>query len=65
MGRPGYYTRFGFINVPGLSVEQVPTEVFFTLSFDARFSQGIVTFDEAFMATGKEEGTMKKENPPS
>ena len=52
VGHPGYYGRFGFINYPGISVEGVPPEVFFVLSFDGQYPQGIVNFDEAFLAQG-------------
>lgn len=52
VGHPGYYTRFGFENVTGLSVEGVPPEVFFALSFDGKMPQGRVSFHQAFMATG-------------
>jgi len=51
-GHPGYYTRFGFENVPGLVVEGVPPEVFFALSFDGHHPQGSVAFHEGFNADG-------------
>lgn len=56
VGHPGYYTKFGFVNVPGLSVEDVPPEVFFALSFNGHYPQRVVTFHEAFMTTGDTEG---------
>jgi len=52
VGHPDYYRKFGFENVPGLLVEGVPPEVFFTLSFDGRTPQGTVSFHEAFKADG-------------
>jgi putative acetyltransferase len=57
VGHPGYYTRFGFQNNPGLSCEGVPEEVFFALSFDGHMPQGIVEFHEGFRADGPQEGT--------
>lgn len=53
VGHPGYYTRFGFRNVPGLVVPGVPPEFFFALSFDGRYPQGEVAFHEGFTATGR------------
>ncbi len=50
VGHPGYYARFGFRNVPGLTVEGVPPEVFFALSFADDMPQGSVSFHEAFRA---------------
>ncbi len=50
VGHPGYYTRFGFRNTPGLGLEGVPPEVFFALSFDGQVPQGVVTFHEGFKA---------------
>lgn len=50
VGHPQYYTKFGFENVSGLIVEDVPQEVFFALSFDGQFPQGIVTFHDGFKA---------------
>ncbi len=50
VGHPGYYTKFGFENTPGLVLEGVPPEVFFALSFDDRMPRGNVTFHEAFKA---------------
>jgi putative acetyltransferase len=55
VGHPDYYRRFGFRNEPGLVLEGVPPEVFFALSFDGRMPQGVVTFEDAFEADGKQE----------
>lgn len=52
VGHPDYYRKFGFENVPGLVLEGVPHEVFFTLSFDGHTPQGTVTFHDAFKANG-------------
>jgi len=59
VGHPDYYRKFGFRNIPGLVLEGVPQEVFFALSFDGQFPQGTVTFHEAFMASGRQEGAGK------
>jgi putative acetyltransferase len=52
VGHPEYYKKFGFTNMPGLSVEGVPAEFFFALSFDGNSPKGTVTFHDAFQATG-------------
>ena len=51
VGHPGYYTKFGFQNVPGLGLEGVPPEVFFALPFDGHLPQGRVVFHDGFRAT--------------
>ncbi|MFZ5520389.1 MAG: GNAT family N-acetyltransferase [Pseudomonadota bacterium] len=51
VGHPAYYPRFGFVNVPGLVHEGVPSNVFFALSFDGDYPQGEVRFHPAFHAT--------------
>jgi putative acetyltransferase len=48
VGHPDYYPRFGFRNVPQLTYEGVPPEVFFALSFDGNYPKGKVIFHEAF-----------------
>lgn len=53
VGHPQYYTKFGFVNVPDLTLEGVPPEVFFALSFDGCYPKGAVQFHEAFMANGQ------------
>lgn len=52
VGHPEYYRKFGFENTAGLSLEGVPPEVFFALSFDGHMPQGTVTFHKAFLAAG-------------
>jgi putative acetyltransferase len=52
VGHPEYYRQFGFTNPAELALEGVPPEVFFALTFDGRVPQGMVTFHEAFMASG-------------
>jgi putative acetyltransferase len=53
VGHPGYYTQFGFRNPDGLSVEGVPPEVFFALSFDGRHPLGTVAFHDGFKSDGR------------
>jgi len=53
VGHPDYYKRFGFTNTPGLTIEGVPPEVFFALSFGANTPVGKVTFHEGFGADGR------------
>jgi putative acetyltransferase len=55
VGHPDYYKRFGFENPSGLTLEGVPPEVFFALSFDGRVPQGTVAFHEAFKAGGQQD----------
>jgi len=52
VGHPDYYRQFGFRNPSGLVVEGVPPEVFFALSFDGHYPEGIVTFHEGFKVEG-------------
>jgi putative acetyltransferase len=52
VGHPAYYTKFGFKNIPELTLEGVPREVFFALCFDGHSPRGTVTFHEAFKADG-------------
>jgi putative acetyltransferase len=56
VGHPNYYRKFGFENISGLVHEGVPQEVFFALSFDGRYPQGIVAFHEGFKADGQQGG---------
>ena len=52
VGHPEYYRRFGFRPVPGLSVEGVPDEFFFALSFGTPCPQGRASFHPAFFVDG-------------
>jgi putative acetyltransferase len=54
VGHPEYYRKFGFRNVPGLVIEGVPQEVFFTLSFGEHTPEGTVAFHEGFKADGQQ-----------
>jgi len=56
VGHPGYYTKFGFRNRPGLVMEGVPPEVFFALAFDGVYPEGTVTFHEGFQTDGRASG---------
>lgn len=49
VGHPEYYKKFGFRNTSDLTLDGVPEEVFFALSFDDHIPQGKVAFHEAFM----------------
>lgn len=53
VGHPDYYPRFGFTNVPGLTVDGAPPEVVFALSFDGRYPQGAIAFHPGFAADGR------------
>jgi len=53
VGHSEYYRKFGFNNMPGLTHEGVPQEVFLALSFDGHAPQGIVLFHEGFKADGQ------------
>ena len=50
VGEPAYYERFGFKNVPELTLDEVPPEYFLAVRFDANTSHGAVTFHEGFLA---------------
>jgi putative acetyltransferase len=52
VGHPDYYRQFGFENVAGLTLQGVPPEVFFALSFDGAMPQGEVFFHPGFQANG-------------
>ncbi|MEJ2071196.1 MAG: N-acetyltransferase [Syntrophobacterales bacterium] len=44
VGDPGYYERFGFRNLPDLSIEGVPPENMLALPFGNRIPRGVVIF---------------------
>jgi len=50
VGDPNYYTRFGFRNLPELSLSGVPPENFLGLPFGQHIPHGTVTFHQAFSA---------------
>jgi len=50
VGHPEYYGKVGFIHPDGLSHEGVPPEVFFAISFDGAYPQGVISFHEGFQA---------------
>ncbi|WP_338066162.1 N-acetyltransferase [Billgrantia endophytica] len=51
LGEPGYYGRFGFRTVPGLTLPGLPEEYFMALSFDHELPNGQVAYHAAFDAT--------------
>ena len=51
VGDPEYYQRFGFRNIPALTHEGVPQEVFLALPFTEKVPQGMVEFHVGFWAT--------------
>lgn len=53
VGHPSYYRKFGFENIPGLTVEGVPPEVFFALALNGPMPHGTVTFHAGFKADGQ------------
>lgn len=61
VGHPEYYRKFGFNNPSELSLEGIPEEFFFALSFTGGIPKGTVEFHEAFKAeaemVGGGEGT--------
>jgi putative acetyltransferase len=52
VGPPAYYQRFGFRNLPSLTLEGVPPEVFLALPFGDQTPKGTVVFHSAFGAHG-------------
>jgi putative acetyltransferase len=50
VGDPNYYERFGFRNLPDLSLEGVPPENFLGLPFGKNIPHGPVIFHQAFSA---------------
>ncbi|MBN1817035.1 MAG: N-acetyltransferase [Sedimentisphaerales bacterium] len=52
VGDPHYYERFGFRSGPELTREGVPQEYVLALSLGENKARGVVTFHQAFSATG-------------
>lgn len=52
VGDPQYYERFGFRNLPDLTLDGVPQEFFLALPFDEEKTQGVVVFHPGFAARG-------------
>ena len=48
LGEPGYYTRFGFAAIPGITYPGVPTEYFMAQGFLGAPPQGEVAYHPAF-----------------
>jgi uncharacterized protein YdhG (YjbR/CyaY superfamily) len=53
VGHPEYYSKFGFKNVPELTIKGVPQEVFFALAFHGSTPHGTVTFHEGVSSMSK------------
>lgn len=51
LGDPGYYHRFGFVPLEGLTLPDVPPEYFQALLLDGTSPVGCVTYHESFSAT--------------
>ncbi len=51
VGDPGYYTRFGFRNLPALRVDDVPPEFLMGLLLQGELPRGLVTHHPAFFVT--------------
>jgi putative acetyltransferase len=52
VGDPKYYERFGFRNVSGLVLNDVPQEYFLALPFEKSNINGVVVFHQGFNASG-------------
>ena len=52
VGDPGFYKRFGFRNLPDLTLEGVPREYFLALPFGENRASGVMVFHEGFSAKG-------------
>lgn len=50
LGDPSFYSRFGFVVIPGLVLPGVPPEYFQALIFNSVIPQGDVTYHESFNA---------------
>ena len=50
VGPPAYYQRFGFRNLPVLTLEGVPPEYFLALPFERETPRVVVVFHSAFSA---------------
>ncbi len=52
LGDPGYYRRFGFARVDGLSYPGAPAEYFMALAFGDAVPRGTAAYHPAFTANG-------------
>lgn len=52
LGEPGYYRRFGFKVIEGLTFPGAPAEYFQAKSYNGRFPKGAVEYHEDFSAHG-------------
>ncbi len=51
LGKPSYYSRFGFKNYPELILPNVPSEYFQAVTFSGNIPKANVKYHEAFNAT--------------
>ena len=51
LGDPGYYTRFGIKEEPGLELPGLPPEFFMALALEGPVPAGIAQYSNAFNAT--------------
>ena len=52
VGEPGYYTQFGFKNLPDLAMKGVPQKYVLGLPFAGQKAKGFITPHEAFFVKG-------------
>jgi putative acetyltransferase len=52
VGDPGFYARFGFVNVPGLAYPDVPDQYVLAACFADTAPQGGIAAHEAFGVPG-------------
>jgi predicted N-acetyltransferase YhbS len=52
LGQPAFYGRFGFVHHPELELPGIPAGYFQTVAFQGEVPTGLVTYHEAFSATG-------------
>jgi putative acetyltransferase len=50
VGEPEYYRRFGFRNLPALTLDGVPQQYFLALPFGQETPRGVVVFHSGFLA---------------
>lgn len=58
VGHPEYYQRFGFSNSSNLVLKGVPSEIFFSLSFEGEIPHGEVSFHGAFIKDYSQSGSL-------
>ncbi|MEJ8569379.1 GNAT family N-acetyltransferase [Elongatibacter sediminis] len=63
LGDPGFYVRFGFRSLPGLTLPGVPPEYFQALAFGTCCPQGTVSYHPAF-GSGRSNGDPASASEP-